>query len=908
MRELLSKLIDWLRRDTLDRELAEELRFHQQQLERDAAAEGAGGDEARHAARRRLGSPLGARESARDVWSIPSLDHFLQDVRYALRGLRRTPGFTATVVVTLALGIGANAAMFGIVDRLMFRPLAYLRDPSTVHRLYLQSSERGDVRTRTSSEYARYLDFRNWTTSFSQLAAFSERPLAVGSGESARERRVGTVSASFFRFFDTRPVLGRFFVEDDDVTPRGADVAVLSYDFWKNDFGGRDVLGEFLQVGNVRARIIGVAPPGFAGVNDAMPPAVWIPITTYAASTGTNDAKTYYSEYSWGWLNMLVRRKPGVPVAEAEADATEAYRRSWDVQAARETILAPSAVAKPRALVSAVRLGAGPNPALEARTALWVTGVASIVLLIACANVANLSLGRALRRQRETAVRLALGVSRARLMRQWLTESTLLAIVGSALGLLVAQWGGAAIRSQVETTEQIVSVLTAGRQGSSLEVLTDWRTLGVTAAIALVTAFLTGLAPALLSLRGDLAPTLRAGGRGLAGHGTRLRATLLVVQGALSVMLLIGAGLFVRSLQAVKALPIGYDADRVLLVRRNLIGNWPGDSSLVALRRHLMEAARAIPGVEAVAWVNSAPFISTSSTGLYVPGIDSVAKLGQFSYQATTADYFRVMSTRIIRGRPLSADDRAGALKVAVVSESMARVLWPGRDAIGQCMHVWADTLPCTTVVGIAEDMAQRDFTSAKRYHYYMPIEQFTRTQGWGMLLRLRGDPTAEAERIRKALQREVPSGAAYITTQPLSEIVGAQQRSWRLGASMFVAFGVLALIVAAVGLYGVIGYDVAQRMHELGIRVALGAQRSAIVGLVLGRAIRIAVGGVGVGLLLALLASRWLQPLLFQQSARDPRVYAAVGVTMLVVAVVAGVIPARRAAGADPNSVLRAD
>jgi hypothetical protein len=291
-----------------------------------------------------------------------------------------------------------------------------------------------------------------------------------------------------------------------------------------------------------------------------------------------------------------------------------------------------------------------------------------------------------------------------------------------------------------------------------------------------------------------------------------------------------------------------------------------------------------------------------------VPGIDSVAKFGQFSYQATTADYFRVMRTRILRGRGLSTEDGAGAPKVAVVSESMARVLWPGRDAIGQCIRVWTDTMPCTTVVGIAEDMAQRDFTSTKRYHYYLPIEQFTRTQGWGMVLRLRGDPVADAERVRKALQRDVPAGRAYITTQPLSEIVGAQQRSWRLGASMFVAFGVLALIVAAVGLYGVIGYDVTQRMHELGIRVALGAQRPAILGLVLGRAIRIALAGVSVGLLLAFVASRWLEPLLFHQSARDPRVYGAVGLTMLAVALIAGVLPARRAAGADPNSVLRAD
>jgi ABC-type antimicrobial peptide transport system permease subunit len=223
-------------------------------------------------------------------------------------------------------------------------------------------------------------------------------------------------------------------------------------------------------------------------------------------------------------------------------------------------------------------------------------------------------------------------------------------------------------------------------------------------------------------------------------------------------------------------------------------------------------------------------------------------------------------------------------------------------------MHVWSDTLPCTTVIGIAEDMVQRDFTSAKRYHYYLPIEQFRRTQGWGLLLRVRGEPAAEAERIRRALQRDIPGNAAYITTQPLSEIVGQEQRSWRLGASMFSAFGLLAILVAAVGLYGVIGYDVTQRMHELGIRVALGAQRTTILRLVIGRAVRVAVVGIVAGAGLALTASGWIQPLLFQQSARDPRVYAGVGIVMLAVATIAGIAPARRAAAADPNSVLRAE
>jgi hypothetical protein len=321
----------------------------------------------------------------------------------------------------------------------------------------------------------------------------------------------------------------------------------------------------------------------------------------------------------------------------------------------------------------------------------------------------------------------------------------------------------------------------------------------------------------------------------------------------------------------------------------------------------LMETAAALPGVEAVAWMSSAPFVSTSSTRLFVPGVDSVGRLGEFTYTATTPDYFRAMGTRVLRGRGIAATDRPGMPAVGVVSESMARVLWPGQDAIGQCFRMRSDTLPCTTVVGIAEDMVQGEITGTQRYHYYVAIDQYTRTWGNWMALRLRGHPTIEAEGIRQALQRVMP-GISYLRVQPLSEIVQDTQRSWRLGSTMFLAFGVLALVVAAVGLYGVIAYGVTQRLHELGVRAALGARRADLLRLVVSQSLRLAVAGVVVGMLLALLASRWVEPLLFRQSGTDPVVYAAVGVLMLVVAVAASLAPALRAAKADPNTALRTE
>jgi predicted permease len=331
------------------------------------------------------------------------------------------------------------------------------------------------------------------------------------------------------------------------------------------------------------------------------------------------------------------------------------------------------------------------------------------------------------------------------------------------------------------------------------------------------------------------------------------------------------------------------------------------DSTQRLLRTQLLDAARALPNVESAAWVSSAPFVSTSSTRLYVAGIDSVDALGSFSYQATTDDYFRTMGTRILRGRPILAEDRAGAPNVAVVSESMARTLWPNQEALGKCFRMRDATAPCLTVVGIAEDMVQRDLAGTQRLHYYVSIDQYTRTWGNGLVLRVRGDPVAKAETIRTSLQRVMP-GASYVIVQPLSDIVADAQRSWRLGATMFVAFGGLALVVAAVGLYGVIGYNAAQRMHELGVRVALGAQRADVIGMVVKQGVGFALVGAAAGVALALLSGRWLQPLLFRQSASDPWVYGGVSAAMMIVALGASLVPAVRASRADPITALRAE
>lgn len=896
MREWLTRLGDWLRRDRLDAELTEELRFHREQLERQARSDGADSDEAVYTASRRLGSALRAREESRDRWSWPWLDHSLQDARYALRGLRRSPGFTVTVVLTLGLGIGANAAMFGVIDRLMFRPFPFQTDPGSVHRVYLQTQGRGRPFTNYTIPYTRYLDLRRETRSFSQYAGFAERTLAVGSGEAGREQRVAAVSGSFFDFFEARPVLGRFFATSEDSIPRGEDVVVLAHAFWQEEFGGRNVIGRILPIGTLGYTIIGVAPKGFVGVAENPPPVAFIPITTVAANEGRWDINTYYTRYNWDFVSVMVRRKPGVTVAVAEADLSNAFARSRDAQRLINPAVASAAVARPRGIVGPLKTAAGPDAGLEAKTLVWVTGVAVIVLLIACANVTNLMLARILRRRREIAMRLALGVSRPRLVTQLLTESLVLALFGCAAGLGIAQWGGTVLR---------LLVIPGAAAGGFV---VDWRTLAVAGTVALAAGVVTSIGPALLALRGDLATTLRAGAREGTYQRSRVRSMLLIVQGALSVILLVGAGLFVRSLGNARAMHLGYDAQPVLMARPNLRGLELDSVATLQHHHRLLETAQRLPGVVTAARVNTRPF-STNMELLFVDGIDSVQKLGRFVIQFATPEYFRVMDTRVLRGRSFTSADGDRAPRVTVVSESMGRALWPDQDPIGKCIRISADTMPCTTVIGIAEDAAYNTLLDEKRFTHYLPVAQ-SRYAGSGniLLLRMNGtDPSASTERVRRALQQAMP-GQGYVTVQPLEGFVDAQRRSWTLGATMFAAFGILALLVAAVGLYGVISYNVAQRTHELGVRIALGAQSRDVVKLVVGQGLSFVLSGVTIGLGVALLASRWIQPLLFQQSARDPATYGVVAAILFLVGLLASALPALRATRADPNAALRSD
>jgi putative ABC transport system permease protein len=819
-----------------------------------------------------------------------------QDIKYAIRGLRTKPGFTIAVVATLGLGIGANAAMFGIVDRLLFRPPPMMKDPESAHRIYCYQTFRGNERANSCGQYARYLDFVKFTKSFSQLAAYSSRDMAVGVGDAAREMRIGTVSASFFGFFDAPPSLGRYFLASEDNPPAGEPVVVLSHAMWQAQYGGRrDVLGTKMQIGPTIYTVIGVTTDGFVGLWADRPPAAYIPITSYAAAQGFSPRTgTWWQTYSWGWMSAIARRKPGVTIAQADADLTQAFVKSYQQQLVEQSRVQPLAVARPHAIAGSILAERGPNTTSVAKVATWVGGVSVLVLLIACANVANLLLSRALRRRREIALRLALGVSRGRLLSQLLTESVLLALLGGVLGTLLAHWGGAALRAFLLDKSEAA----AGFR--------DPRTVLFAFGAAVVVGLLTGLAPVLQAGRANLTSDLKSGAREGTLQRSRARTLLMLVQGALSVVLLVGAGLFVRSLRNVEGVRLGFDVDPLLLVNLNMRGVKLDSAQTVELRLRLQQTAKTIPGVENVSLQAAVPFWSHWSNSLYVQGIDTVGRLGQFNLNAVTSEYFSTVGTRLLRGRGITDQDTPNSPRAMVVSEAMGKVLWPGRDPIGQCVKINADTMPCSYVVGIAENIKDQNIGADSIFYYYVAAMQFNPRNG-GLFVRTRGDGDVFKEAIRKRLQREMP-GASYITITPFTEIVGSQKRSWHLGATMFAAFGGLALVLAAIGLYSVIAYNVQQRTHELGVRVALGAQVRDVVLLVIRDGLALAVAGVAIGGVAALWAGKWVKPLLFEVSPKDPTVFVLVVVTLVLVALAASWIPALRASRVDPNVALRSE
>jgi predicted permease len=872
-------------------ELAEELAFHFDQTVEELVSKGVPRLQAEEEARRRFGDH---RRWRRELLRIDRGAAIRQDwterasaawdtVRYAFRRLRLAPGLTLGVVLTFGLGIGANATMFMIVDRLLLSPPAHVEDADAVHRLLVQV-EGQDGRTVSVLSYPNYRDV-NVASSFASVAAYAGREVTVGRGEEARRMSSSLATGNFFSLLGARPALGRFYTPEEDQVG-AAGMVVIGYELWRGQFGGSaDVLDRTIDFGYGPFAIVGVAPPGFTGV-DLKRVDLWLPLhTTQALMAGT-----WWENGRYGyWLHMVGRLAPGVSATSASEEATALLR-----QGDSEAGVASDNVRVVAAPLIAAR---GPDAPPEAAVARWLAGLSLLVLLIACANVANLLLAHTIRQRREVGIRLALGSSRGRIMAQVLVESLLLAAMGGAAAILMAR-----LASGVLSETLLPDV---AWQSTGLE----WRITLLVLLLALLAGTFAGLIPAIQASRPRLAETLKSGGRSVTDGGGRTRSGLTILQTAFSVLLLVGSGLFVRSLHEARSLDLGFDADGLLLFSPVF------DQGLTnAQTRDIMWRARErllqVPGVEHASGDVSIPFYSLRGTGLRIPEVDSIP--GNTAVHVVDPGYFSAARLRIVRGRPISEADTRAAERVAVINETMARLVWPGEEALGRCLMVGGDSgspdPPCSTVVGIAEDARNFDLVEDPSMHFFVPAAQeVVDMTPEAMLIRVQGDADGKLRDVQRALL-EVDPALRYAHVRPIQELIDPRARSWRLGATMFTAFGLLALLVAGIGLYSVLAFGVAERTHELGIRSALGAGRERLIGMVVARGLWLVGTGVALGLVAAMGAASRIEPLLFQVRARDPLTLAVAALTLILVGALASWMPAIRATRVDPSRALRAD
>ena len=808
-----------------------------------------------------------------------------QDLRYALRGLARAPGFTLAVVATLALGIGANTTMFGVLNALLLQPPRWIERPDEIARVYFRSTDpvMGTF-TGTSTSVPGYEALARGVPAFRSTAAFWDARMSLGHGAEAREVSLGVVSHTYFGTLGVRPAFGRFFGADED-RPQGEHTAVLGWQFWHTRFSGDSaVIGRALPIGTSTYTVIGVAPEGLTGANQGEPD-VWLPLGAAAADVNSVESLT---SRGWHWIQVVARLAPGADRAAAAAIATTVYRQDLATDHRRDTTVS--------VLLGPIQRARGPSMSDNAKVSLWVGGVALIVLLVACANVANLLLARGVRRRREIAVRLGLGASRARIALQLLVESLVLGALGGAAALLVAAWGGSLVRR----------FLLQDLPGNAP--LLPWRVLAFTAAVALVAGVLAGMAPAFQSSRVDLSTSLKDAGRSITGGRSRLRAALLATQVAFTLVLLVGAGLFVRSLRNVEALDLGVNVSHLLVGTVELPPNDADPAQADAIYLRLLERIRTYPGVAAAAASVGTPFGWSHSTDVRASGADSIPQVrdGGPYFVAVTPDYFRTVGLGILSGRGITEADGSRAGRVAVVSRTFARLVWPTRDALGQCLYVDHDDSTCVQVVGVAQDARRNRVVESETMYYYLPYAQHIVTPRLnGLLIRTAGRPEGVQAGIQRALQ-ESEGDLPYVSVRPLEDAVAPQLRSWRLGATMFTAFGMLALLIAVMGLYGVTAYNVSQRTQEIGVRIALGARSADVLGMVVGQGVRAAAVGDVAGALGAVALGRGIAALLYGVTPTDPLVFGTVALLLLAVAAAAAFVPAVRAARVDPMEALR--
>lgn len=819
------------------------------------------------------------------------------DLRYALRMLRKKPGFTLVAVLTLALGIGANAALFSLTDAVLLQSLP-VNHPDQLTTISSCDPTLGpDV--STSFSYPMYQDLRDKNEVFSGVLARGGAQMNI-SYEGRNDRVRGElVSGNYFDVLGVRPWAGRLFTQDDDRTPGAHPVAILSYGFWERRFGKDPaIVGKTILVNENPLTVIGVSPPGFYGVELSSNADIRVPLMM---TTVYNPLpKTRLTSRRHQWLTLMGRRKDGVTPAQAEGKLEVLYQQIRAGEA-QQLPADTSATERQRFLATKIQLRDGSQGfqhlQREMKTPLLLLfGGTCIVLLILCANLANLMLARDAVRDQEIAVRLALGAGRLRLLRQWLTEAILLSALGAIAGVLVASWVKTALWAFMPADYRM-----------NLDLPLGWRFIGFTLLVSLVVGVVLGLAPALRAARGQAALALRGETRTFVSGGGlfSLRSGLILMQVALSMPLLIVSALFLNSLQKLRGVDTGFARNNVLIASINPTLNGYSQEKTQSFYRDLLLELRALPGVQSAALSSDSPISgSWDQEGLVVEGYrPGEGERVDAQSSIISPDYFGSLGITLVAGRDFNDQDAAGAPKVAIINEKMARKYLGSRNPIGT--KIGTDDQPDTVIVGIVKDAQYLSLREPAARHFFEPIAQQPRLFDLTMHIKTAGEPTALVELVRRQVQRLDPHLPLYdvktLTTQIDESITQERLVTW-----LCTAFGLLATLLTALGLYGVLAFSVAQRTKEIGIRVALGAQARDVMKLIIGQGMLLVTVGVVLGLGVSLAVTRLVASLLFGVTPTNATTFIGVSAGLALLALLACYIPARRATKVDPLVALR--
>ena len=883
-------------------DIDDELRFHFAERVEALVAEGLTREAAEHRAEAEFGNVQVVRRGLREIDErvhtarrrANRLDRWRQDLAYAARALRRTPGVSLTVIVTLALGIGLNATLFTVLDRIFLRPPSGVVQPDGVRRLYWTGRGPGS-RTIAMGPFAIPLiqAIGEATSPIAELTMYRTDPARFGDDPESVRTMLDYAGPHYFALLGVHPAYGRFFSQGEERIEVPTPVAVVAEDWWRRRVGPSpaDAVGQTIVVNKRRYTIIGVAPRGFTGPDlDAID--VWVPLGMFQGWDNGPGRPPWYKSSSTIAFQLLARPFPGVPVARLEAAATLGAERA----------LAGGALRRPTTILSGPILAArGPEERNSQANAIAIRlgGVALIVLLIACANIANLLIARAVGRGREFAIRVALGIDRRGIARLLLLESLLLALVAGLTALIVAIWSGGALRR-----------LLFWNVNWGAEAF-DWRVAGFTLGVALAAGLAAGLAPVLQSRRAQVSQMLKAGSHASGRPRRRLRAALVVAQSALSMVLLVGAALFVRSLHAVRSIDLGYDVQRLTFVSPEVEGYDPKrDAPRIAAGLPVLASRLAlVRGVEKVALSSIQPMNALSITTVFYANGDSLPRGndGLPTVMGVSPEYFATTGLHLRDGRLLERSDASDSARVAVVNETLARSTWPHEPSIGQCLRLGKPTAPCVMVVGVVDDAKRIELLESPARLLYVAVPRSGEYAATTVIVRA---PPSSAAAVEVAARRELPALIPGATPNVLrmADVLAPQYRPWQLGAMLFSIFGLLALLIAAVGIFSVVSHDVGQRRRELGVRVALGATMGDVVRLVLGGGVRVVAVGVVAGVLIAAAAGKLIASILYGVAPRDPAVLGGVALVLLAVAALASALPAWRASHADPMDALRAD